>query len=252
VQRCIDFNCDLGEGYDDAALMPYISAANIACGLHAGDVETMRRTIGLCLQHGVAMGAHPSFDDRDGFGRREVFCTTDEIRSLLRRQIGALADIAGSQGAPLSHVKPHGALYNMAARDRALADAIAGTVHEFDPELILYGLSGSALTDAGERMGLRVAHEVFAERRYEADGRLVARGQPDAVIHDLGVSLAQVRSIVRDGRVISRSGEWVSLRADTLCLHGDRADATEFACAVRAALQADGIEVAAPNAKHRV
>jgi len=249
MPRRIDFNCDLGEGCDDAAVMPFISSASIACGLHAGDAETMRRTVALCLQHGVAIGAHPSFDDRQGFGRRELQCSADEIHASVLMQIRTLSGIADMQDARLAHVKPHGALYNMAARDARIADAIAGAVRDFDPKLILYGLAGSALTTAGQCVGLRVAHEVFAERRYEADGRLTPRSQPDAVIEDLDASLAQVRSIVRDGRVIARTGESLALRADTLCLHGDRADAAQFACAVRQALQADGIEIAAPASR---
>jgi UPF0271 protein len=249
VPRRIDFNCDLGEGCDDAAVMPYISSASIACGLHAGDAETMRRTVALCLQHGVAIGAHPSFVDREGFGRRELQCSADEIHASVLMQIRTLSGIADMQDARLAHVKPHGALYNMAARDAGIADAIAGAVRDFDPKLILYGLAGSALTAAGERVGLRIAHEVFAERRYEADGRLTPRSQPDAVIENLDASLAQVRSIVRDGRVIARTGESLALRADTLCLHGDRADAAQFARAVRQALQADGIEIAAPASR---
>ena len=249
MPRRIDFNCDLGEGCDDAAVMPFISSASIACGLHAGDAETMRRTVALCLQHGVAIGAHPSFDDREGFGRREMQCTADEIHALVLMQIRTLSGIADTQDARLAHVKPHGALYNMAARDARIANAIASAVRDFDPKLILYGLAGSALTTAGQCVGLRVAHEVFAERRYEADGRLTPRSQPDAVIEDLDASLAQVRSIVRDGRVIARTGESLALRADTLCLHGDRADAAQFACAVRQALQADGIEIAAPASR---
>ena len=249
MPRRIDFNCDLGEGCDDAAVMPFISSASIACGLHAGDAETMRRTVALCLQHGVAIGAHPSFDDREGFGRRELQCSADEIHASVLMQIRTLSGIADMQDARLAHVKPHGALYNMAARDARIADAIAGAVRDFDPKLILYGLAGSALTTAGQCVGLRVAHEVFAERRYEADGRLTPRSQPDAVIEDLDASLAQVRSIVHDGRVIARTGESLALRADTLCLHGDRADAAQFACAVRQALQADGIEIAAPASR---
>lgn len=244
--RRLDFNCDLGEGCDDAAVMPYISSASIACGLHAGDADTMRRTVALCLQHQVAIGAHPSFDDRNNFGRLEMACTPDEAYALVSGQIRTLADIAAEQGARLAHVKPHGALYNMAARDPALSDAIARAVHGFDPTLILYGLSGSALTDAGERIGLRVAYEVFAERRYQADGRLVPRSETDAVIEDLDASLAQVRMIVRDGRVLARSGESIPLRSDTLCLHGDRPDAANFARAVREELQANGVAVAAP------
>jgi UPF0271 protein len=241
----IDFNCDLGEGCDDAAVMPYISSANIACGLHAGDAETMRHTVDLCMKHGVRIGAHPSFDDREHFGRREMTCSPTEIHGLVLRQIGTLAEIAAVQGARLTHVKPHGALYNMAARDRRLADAIADSVREADPSLTLVGLSGSALPVAGAAIGLRVLHEVFAERRYEADGTLTPRARTDAVIHGLDESLAQVRGFVGDGVVVARTGERVALRADTLCLHGDRADAAEFARAVRAMLDAEGVRVEA-------
>jgi UPF0271 protein len=251
VPARIDFNCDLGEGCDDAAVMPHISSANIACGLHAGDTETMRSTVALCLRHGVAIGAHPSFDDREHFGRREVDCTPDEIHALVLRQIMALAGIAAEQGARLTHAKPHGALYNMAARDRALADAIACAVRDADPSLILVGLSGSVLPAAGEAAGLRVLHEVFAERRYEADGRLTPRSLPDAVIHDLDDAIAQVRGIVRDGSVAARTGERIALRADTLCLHGDRPDAVSFARALRAMLDVEGIVVAAPESGRR-
>lgn len=246
VPARIDFNCDLGEGCDDAAVMPYISSANIACGLHAGDPATMRRTVALCLEHGVAIGAHPSFDDRAHFGRREIACAPEEVHEIVLAQLLALAEIAGERGVALAHAKPHGALYNMAARDAALADAVARAVRDFDPATILYGLSGSALTAAGERLGLRVAHEVFAERRYGADGRLVPRGEPGAVIEELDAALEQVRRIVRDGRVIARGGESVPLRADTLCLHGDREDAAVFARAVRDVLRAEDVVVQAP------
>ena len=241
----IDFNCDLGEGCDDAAVMPYISSANIACGLHAGDASTMRRTVALCLVHGVAIGAHPSFDDRENFGRKAQAISPEAAYALVLRQIETLAAIAREQGATLRHIKPHGALYNQAAQDVALADAIARAVRDFDSSLILYGLSGSALTDAGASHGLRVAHEAFAERRYQSNSRLVPRSEPDAVIDDLQASLAQVRTLVREGRVIANTGEPVAVRADTLCLHGDRADAAEFARAVRELLAADGVVVEA-------
>ncbi len=241
--RRIDFNCDLGEGCDDVAVMAYISSANIACGVHAGDAETMRRTVALCIEHGVALGAHPSFGDREGFGRREMEYAPEEIHDLVLRQVRALSDAAAVHGARLAHVKPHGALYNMAARDAVLAGAIARAVHAFDPTLILYALSGSALTAAGERAGLRVAHEVFAERRYEADCTLTPRSHPDAVIRTLDAALAQVRGIVRDGSVVARTGERIGLRADTLCLHGDRVDAAAFARAVRDALHDDGVAI---------
>ena len=246
MQRRIDFNCDLGEGCDDVAVMPYISSASIACGMHAGDPRTMRETVALCRQHDVAIGAHPSFNDREHFGRKQQAITPNDAHALVLYQLGALDAIALAQGVVLRHVKPHGALYNQAASDDALADAIARAVHDFDPTLVLYGLSGSALTAAGERLGLRVVHEVFAERRYEADGRLTPRSEPDAVIDDLDESLAQVRMIIGDGRVIARTGESVALRVDTLCLHGDRPDAAGFARALRAGLEADGIRVESP------
>ncbi len=247
--RRIDFNCDLGEGCgDDAAIMPCISAASIACGGHAGDAATMRDTVALCLRHGVAVGAHPAFQDRAQFGRRELALPVEEIEALVARQVDALARICTQAGTRLRHVKPHGALYNLAARDRDVADAIARAVRRLDPSLVLYALSGSEAATAGEAAGLRVAHEVFAERRYEADGRLTPRSRPDAVIGNLDDALRQVRTMLREGVVVARTGERVPIRADTLCLHGDRPDAPAFARALRAALQADGVEVRAPGA----
>ena len=249
MRRRIDFNCDLGEGCgDDAAIMPSISSASIACGGHAGDAATMRATVALCLRHGVAIGAHPAFEDRANFGRRETALAAREIETLVTRQIDALAQVCAETGARLHHVKPHGALYNLAARDRDVAQAIARAVRRFDPSLFLYGLSGSEATAAAEAAGLRVAHEVFAERRYEADGRLTPRSRPDAVIEGIDDALQQVRAMLREGVVETRTGERVPIRADTLCLHGDRADAPAFAHALRRALEAEGIEVAAPGA----
>ena len=242
----IDFNCDLGEGCDDAAVLPFVSSANIACGLHAGDLDTMKRTVALCLHYDVMIGAHPSFDDRANFGRREIACTPDEAHALVLRQLDALSRVAVTQGVRLTHVKPHGALYNMAARDAALADAVARAVRDADPTLWLVGLSGSALPAAGTAIGLRVLHEVFAERRYEADGTLTPRSHPDAVIHTLDDALEQVRNIVRHGNVVTRTGECIALRADTVCLHGDRSDAAQFARAVCDLLFNDGVEIAAP------
>lgn len=247
--RRIDFNCDLGEGCgDDAAVMPFISSASIACGGHAGDADTMRTTVALCLQHGVAIGAHPSFEDRANFGRREQSIAAEELYALVSHQIAALARICDQAGTRLHHVKPHGALYNLSARDPGVAGTIAAAVRDFDPSLILYGLSGSESTAAAAAAGLQIAHEVFAERRYEADGRLTPRGHDDAVIAGIDASLQQVRTMLRDGSVVARTGERVPLRADTLCLHGDRADAPAFARALREALEADGIEVCAPGA----
>ncbi len=251
MQRCIDFNCDLGEGCDDAAVMPYIRSANIACGGHAGDAITMAQTIALCIEHGVAIGAHPSFDDREHFGRREIALEPDAIHALVLLQVRALMVAAEQQDAHVHHVKPHGALYNMSARDPAIADAIARAARDADPALSLVGLSGSALPAAGESAGLRVLHEVFAERHYEANGTLTPRSHPDAVIDDLDAALAQVRSLVRDGWVTARTGERIALQADTLCLHGDRPDAAEFARAVRATLHPEQIAVKPQSTTNR-
>lgn len=241
----IDFNCDLGEGCgDDAAILPYVSSANIACGGHAGDEASMRATLRLCRAHGVAAGAHPGYEDREHFGRRAQALSRDEIAMLVLGQLARLAAIARDEDVALTHLKPHGALYNLAADDRTVAEAIAGAVAEFDPRLIVYGLAQSELTDAAERLGLRVAHEVFAERGYAGNGRLLPRGQPGAVIESLDAAIAQVRELTLHGRVATADGV-IALRADTLCLHGDRADAPQFARAVRAALEADGVRVAA-------
>jgi len=244
----LDFNCDLGEGCgNDAAIVPLVSSASIACGGHAGDAKSMAETVALCQRHGVAIGAHPSYEDRAGFGRRELDVGLQELHASVTRQVVALQSVCLALGARMQHVKPHGALYNVAARDRAVAEAIAAAVHDFDPSLVLFGLSGSALTKAGTAIGLRVAHEVFAERAYDSDGRLAPRDTPGAVLEDLVDSLAQVRMILRDGAVIARDGSRVPLRADTLCLHGDRKDAASFARALRDALDADGVRIAAPE-----
>lgn len=244
----LDFNCDLGEGCGtDAAIVPLISSASIACGAHAGDAVTMRDTVALCLAHGVAIGAHPSFEDPEHFGRRELDVAPDALEASVTRQIETLAEVCTRLGARLHHVKPHGALYNLAARDRAIADLIARAIHSVDPALMLYGLSESRLTDAARDAGLAVAHEVFAERAYDPDGRLAPRGTPGAVIESLDEALAQVRLLLRDGIVIARDGSRVALRADTLCLHGDRADAPAFARALRAALESEGVRIRAPE-----
>jgi UPF0271 protein len=240
----IDFNCDLGEGCgDDAAIIPLITSASIACGGHAGDEATMRTTLRLCRDHGVAAGAHPGYSDRANFGRHAVPLSPTQVGELVASQIAVLAGIAASEGLRLAHVKPHGALYNVAAHDRDVADAIAEAVARFDPQLVLFGLSGSQLTAAGEAAGLRVAHEVFAERHYEADGSLTPRSHADAVIHDLDDAIAQVRGFVRSGSVVARTGERLPLRADTLCLHGDRIDAARFARSIRDALEGDDVRI---------
>jgi UPF0271 protein len=248
TQQRIDFNCDLGEGCgNDAAIMPFVSSASIASGGHAGDTASMRATVALCLAHGVAIGAHPSFQDRAHFGRRELALAPAAIAEAVTRQVDALAEACAAQGARLQHVKPHGALYNLSARDGDVAKAIADAVHAIDPSLLLYGLSGSDSITAAEAAGLGVVNEVFAERRYEADGGLTPRGEPGAVIEGIEDALAQVRMMLRDGSVIARTGQRIALRADTLCLHGDRADAAAFARDLHRALRAEGIEIRAPT-----
>ena len=244
----IDFNCDLGEGCgDDAAIVPHISSASLACGGHAGDAETMAAAIALCLRHGVAIGAHPSFADREHFGRRDLPIAADAVHALVQPQIARLAAACDAAGARLRHVKPHGALYNLAARDAAIAAALADAVAAIDRRLWLYAPSGSALEQAGRRIGLEVAAEVFAERRYQVDGRLLPRQLPGAAIEDVDDVLAQLRSILRQGCAIAADGSPVPLRAQTVCLHGDRVDAAQLAAALRAGLEGEGIRVLPPG-----
>ncbi len=251
----IDLNCDMGESFgryvlgDDAAVMPYITSANIACGLHAGDPPVMQASVRLAKQHGVAVGAHPGWPDLQGFGRREMGFAPDEAEAFLLYQIGALAAFAGAEGLELHHVKPHGALYNRAAHDRVLAEAVAGAVKRFDEGLILVGLAGSALIQAGLDAGLRVANEGFPDRRYNADGTLAPRtvraasngSQPNAILGSPEEVAAQAVALAREG--IDFSGRRV--KVETLCLHGDHLHAVENARRVREALTANGIQIAA-------
>ncbi len=249
--KTIDLNCDMGEGFgawemgEDAALLDYASSANIACGFHAGDPGTMHRTVKLAIEKGVAVGAHPSLPDLQGFGRRRMNVSAQEVYDMVLYQIGAMDGFAIACGGRLAHVKAHGALYNMAARDFSLAQAIAKAVRDFNDSLILFGLSGSELIRAGETAGLKTASEVFADRSYEADGSLTPRTQAGATIGDVDAAIARVRRMIREGKVRSRQGEDVEVRADTLCIHGDEPGAVEFARCIRAALEADGIRLAA-------
>ena len=248
MRERIDFNCDLGEGCgDDAAIAPWLSSASIACGGHAGDAASMRAAVALCVEHGVAIGAHPSFRDRPHFGRRELPATPGQVDLLVRRQVETLAETCARAGARLQHVKPHGALYNMAARDDAIAEAVATAVRAVDPSLRLYALAGSRLVRAGRNAGLQVAAEAFAERRYASDGQLAPRELPGAVIGELGPALAQVRAMLREGAVPAIDGSRVPVDADTLCLHGDRKNAADFARGLRIALETEGITVTAPT-----
>jgi 5-oxoprolinase (ATP-hydrolysing) subunit A len=244
--KTIDLNCDLGEGAgQDAELMPFITSANIACGAHAGDAGTMRTAVELARRHGVAVGAHPGFDDREHFGRRELPITVDAAAGLVLTQVRALQAIAQSLGAPIVHVKPHGGLYNLAARDRGVADGIARAVWRADPRLILVGLAGSQLLAAGRARGLRVASEAFADRGYQPDGALVPRGQPGALLEDEAAAAAQALRLARKGRVRAIDGADIPVAADTICLHGDGAHALAFARRLRADLTAAGLSVQA-------
>ncbi len=239
----VDLNCDLGEGAGhDAELMPLITSANIACGGHAGDEGAMQTTVELAEEHGVSLGAHPGLNDRENFGRRELPVTPDEVHLLVLTQTQALQRIARDRGARARHVKPHGALYNMAARDRQLADAVARAVYEADPRLVLFGPPGSELLVAGQSCGLEVAAEVFADRTYQADGTLTPRSRPDALITDESTAVAQALRMVREGRVRATDGTDVTVQADTTCLHGDGSHAVAFARRLNEALKAAGVE----------
>jgi UPF0271 protein len=245
----IDLNCDLGEGAGhDEELMPLITSANIACGLHAGDGGTMRAAVRLALKHRVAIGAHPSLNDREHFGRRELPATPAEVHQLVLTQTRMLQTIARQCGAVVAHVKPHGALYHMAARDAALAQAVAAAVREADPKLILFGPPNSLMLAAAHAQGLRVANEVFADRTYQPDGALTPRTQPGALIEDANAAVAQVRQMVRDGVVTATDGSKVPITADTVCLHGDGTQAVFFATRLNAELRKSRIELKSPGA----
>ena len=244
----IDLNCDLGEGAGhDAELMPFVTSANIACGGHAGDAASMRAAVDLARRHGVAIGAHPGFADREHFGRREQPVTPAQARELVAAQVAALAAIARQAGARLAHVKPHGALYNQAAHDAALAAAVADAVREVNPELILFGLAGSHLLAAAQFRGLRAASEVFADRTYQPDGSLTPRSRPDALIQEEDDAVAQVLRMVREGRVRALGGRDVAVRADTICVHGDGPHAVAFARRLHAELARAGVTLAPPG-----
>jgi 5-oxoprolinase (ATP-hydrolysing) subunit A len=233
--RIIDLNCDMGESTgnrkvgDDASIMPYISSSNIACGFHGGDPMVMHATVELAIQHGVAIGAHPSFYDIEGFGRNEIALSKEEIYDIVLYQVSALEGFVRRQGRNLHHVKPHGALYNMAARIPGYAKAVAAAVKDIDPSLILYGLSGSHLIRCGKEAGLRTCSEVFADRTYQDDGSLTPRSKPGAVIHEFERSVEQVMMMVKDGRVITLNGNTIEIEAETICIHGDHVGSTVFA-----------------------
>ena len=232
----IDINADIGEGYDDAGLMPYLTRASIACGGHTGDARSMEAALALAADYGVAVGAHPSYPDREGLGRREWAATPKEIARWVTQQIEALAEIAARRGARLAHVKPHGALYNAAAQHEVIAIAIAQAVAEWDASLVLLGLSGSHLIEAGRAAGLTAMQEVFADRRYQSDGQLVSRETPGALITDPETAAKQAYALAHDQAIIALDGSPLRLAADTLCLHSDTPGAIGIARAVAQAL----------------
>ena len=248
----IDLNCDMGESFGawkmgaDAAVMPWISSANIACGFHAGDPATIRTTVRLAADHGVAVGAHPSLPDLQGFGRRVMRITPQEMYDLVLYQAGAVEAFARAAGARLHHVKCHGALYNMAANDEPLSEACARAVRDLGGGVMLYALAGSRMMACAERLGVRAVAEAFADRGYEDDGTLAARNRPGGMIEDEGRAVAQALAMVAEGHVTSLSGKRVPVAPATLCVHGDQPGAVAFARALRTAFQSHAIEVRAP------
>ena len=245
---CIDLNADIGEGCStDAELLPLVTSASIACGFHAGNPATMLATLAAAKRAGVAVGAHPGFEDRENFGRREITVSDDEVFALVAYQVGAFAALARAHDVHPQHVKPHGALYNMAARDRTLAGSIVRAIAATDPTLIVFALSGSELACVAESHGLCVAHEVFADRHYLADGSLVPRSRPDALLNDPVEAAERVVRMVSDGLIRAIDGAELRLRADTVCVHGDTPDAFEFARQIRSHLASAGVNFRSPS-----
>lgn len=251
----VDLNCDMGESFGaykigtDEEILAFVTSANVACGFHAGDPATMRKTVRLALEKGVAIGAHPGLPDLAGFGRRHMNISPQEAYDMTVYQIGALYGFVKAEGGDLQHVKPHGALYNMAAKNFELANAIAEAVYKVDPGLVLFGLSGSELVKAGKSIGLQTANEVFADRTYQQDGTLTPRRQRDALITDQNKAVQQVVRMVKEGKVLSQQGVDVSIQADTVCIHGDGSHALAFARQIREFLEASGVAVQAVKRK---
>lgn len=251
MSQKIDLNCDMGESFgawrmgNDAALMDYVSSVNIACGFHAGDAGVIRKTIEIAIEKNVAIGAHPSFPDLQGFGRREMKMSSEEVFDIVLYQISAIKGICESLGAKLHHVKPHGALYNQAAKDKSLAEAIAKAVKSLDKNLILYGLSQGFLISEAEKIDLKTASEVFADRTYQTDGSLTPRSESNALIKDSERAAAQVLQMISEQTVTATSGEQVSIKADTICIHGDGENALEFAKTINEKLRENRIEISA-------
>ena len=245
----IDINCDMGESFGryrlgrDEEILDYVTSANIACGFHAGDPATMKKTVRLALKKGVGIGAHPGFQDLIGFGRREIKVTPEEAYDLVIYQIGALHAFTKAEGGKLQHVKPHGAFFNMAAKDAALSEAISEAVYDVNPELILFGLSGSELVKAARRIGLRAASEVFSDRTYQEDGTLTSRREANALIKNPNEAINQVVRMVKEQQVTSVTGTTVAIAADTVCIHSDGEKALEFAEQISFTLKKENIDI---------
>ena len=245
----VDLNCDMGESFgawtlgSDAELMDYVSSVNVACGFHAGDASVIRRTIETAIEKNVSIGAHPSFPDLQGFGRRQMKISSEEIFDIVLYQVAALKGMCEAFGGKLHHVKPHGALYNQAATDKILAEAIAKAIRAIDNDLIFYGLANSFLISEAERIGLKTASEVFADRTYQADGNLTARSEPNALIETVENSCAQVLEMITAQTVTAIGGEKISIKPDTVCIHGDGTHALEFARAINAKLSEKDIRI---------
>jgi 5-oxoprolinase (ATP-hydrolysing) subunit A len=247
--KTIDINSDLGESFgaytigNDEKVLELISSANIACGFHAGDYNVMMKTVNIASNLGVAIEAHPGFPDLAGFGRREIKMSPSDIFNLVVYQVGAMKGVAQAIDAQVQHVKPHGALYNMASVDKEIALAIAKTVYAVDPDLLLFGLSGSELVRAGEKVGLQVAQEVFADRTYQSNGTLTPRTGANAIIHDPTFAAERVIRMVKEGKVISADGNDIPIKADTICVHGDEPKALQFVQKLREQLLAENIQI---------
>mgnify|MGYP003455236911 FL=1 len=249
MKNLVDLNCDMGESFgtykmgNDEEILDFVTSANVACGFHAGDPSTMRKTVKLALDKGVGIGAHPGFQDLSGFGRRNLQVTPREAYEIVVYQIGALYGFVKAEGAEMQHVKPHGALFNMAATDPALAEAIAEAVYAVNPQSVLFGLSGSEIVKAGEKIGLRTANEVFSDRTYQTDGTLTSRKEANALITNTDTAIQQVVRMVKEGVVTSTSGIEVPIQADTVCIHGDGIHALDFARRISETLKTSGIDV---------
>ncbi|MEJ8818984.1 5-oxoprolinase subunit PxpA [Lacibacter sp. H407] len=242
----VDLNCDLGEGLaTDEQIIPLISSANIACGFHAGNVETMKRTIELCMKHGVSVGAHPSWPDLENFGRTEMQRSTNEIYAIVTEQLNIISGITNELGGKLHHVKPHGALYNQSAKDKSIAAAIAKAVYEFDAGLFLFGLSGSISLTEANALQLKTVHEVFADRTYQDDGSLTPRSQANAFVENEQQAVQQILQMINEQTLTSVTGKIVPVKADTICIHGDGKNAVAFATTISSALQQARIDIKA-------